>query len=238
MKNRNSRIFNAYHFSLAVILLIASFLSSCQQQETTLNADDFRFTSPSVYYLYVPQDYTPDNVWPLWVHIHGDGGSARGGCWNKFQKYAEGYDFILLCPALNASDNHLYYQYGVSLLNPIINQVRRSYSVKSQIYLSGFSGGGVFIQYYANDYPSSISGMALMSSGFYINKSNSILRSIPMLVTVGALDGNKPKEAQAYYNSLIEAGYSAKLEVLKGVGHVLTEGAVELALEQFQTLYP
>jgi phospholipase/carboxylesterase len=219
------------------LILSGIVLGACQER-VTLNADDYRHTSPSEYFLYVPQNYSADKTWPLWVHIHGDGGNARGGCWDKIQQYADENGFILLCPSLNASDNHLYYDYGVSLLNPIIYKVQHEYNVGSKIYLSGFSGGAYFIQIYAYEYPSSISGLTIMSAGVFFDKSNSLLRSVPMLITVGKLDSYKPDAAQMYYDMLVASGYNPKIEVLKGVGHVFTEGAVELSLEQFHEVYP
>ena len=58
-----------------------------------------RFTQPIEYYLYVPKAYEPSRPWPLFIGIHGSGGTGLD-CWNLWQPYAEREGFILLCPTM------------------------------------------------------------------------------------------------------------------------------------------
>jgi predicted peptidase len=220
----------------SILLIFALILRI--QLGSTIKPDAYRHSSPSEYYLYVPKDYTPDKTYPLWVQIHSIGANGEIGCWNHLQRHADEYGFILLCPTLDSSNGYLEFDYGVSLLNPIINQVKQKYNVTDKIFLSGYSGGAHFVQLYANQYPTSISGLVLMSSNGYLDKSNSILRSIPILITVGETDRPRVLPAQTYYDSLIASGYHAEFVILDVVGHTLSQGAIKLALDQFSTVYP
>ena len=99
METANRRI---KKFAILVIASMA-FAGACS---TALNLDDHRSTQPWTYYLYLPETYTPDRAWPLFIGVNGSSADGRS-CWNTWQRYADDKGFVLLCPELADSNGRL-----------------------------------------------------------------------------------------------------------------------------------
>lgn len=215
-----------------LLLTVAVLAAACQGTDPA----DHRYTDPSEYYLYVPEAYSPDVYWPLFIGIHGQGGSGLH-CWNDWQEYADSHGFILLCPSLADSQGGWTISDGENKLNKILNQIWPQYSIQSRYYLAGISAGAFFIQGYAYDYPGVVSGLSIISSANYYPHLNSTLRSIPMLITIGSNDSALVPLAQGYAATLNSNGFWYSYHMIEGVGHSMSQEAIDLTLDQFMMVH-
>lgn len=222
------------NLTLSILLLIVAVLAAgCQGTDPA----DHRYTTPSEYYLYVPEAYSPDVNWPLFIGIHGAGGSGLD-CWNTWQEYADSHRFILLCPSLAGERAAWLMDVGEDKVNRILNQVWTEYSIQGKYYLAGISAGAFFIQGYAYDFPNSVAGLSIISSGNYYPYLNSSLRTVPMLITIGSEDIGVSL-AQGYAATLSSNGFWYSYHVIEGLGHAMSQEAIDLTLEQFlMVFYP
>ena len=77
------------YLPLVLIVIVGILLSACGGSGASApDSGAYRHEMPSEYYLYLPEDYSPDRRWPVFVGVHGSGGSGRD-CWNDWQPYAE-----------------------------------------------------------------------------------------------------------------------------------------------------
>jgi len=194
------------------------------------NAAEYRHTSPVEYYLYVPKDYAGDRIWPLFVGIHGSGGSGLD-CWNMWQPYAEKEGFVLLCPSIPGDRGGYYLDVGERTVWSAVNAVKAEYRVSSYMFMAGFSAGAYFIQGFAAHYPTSISGLAILSSGYYVTG----FPRVPVLIAIGGADHPESLQANAELASYLkQKGYNVEYYVLPGVGHWATSKTKELTMGVFR----
>lgn len=194
------------------------------------NPAEYRHTSPVEYYLYVPKNYTDDRTWPLFVGIHGSGGSGLD-CWNMWQPYAEEEGFILLCPSIPGDSGGYYLDVGERTVWNAVREVQKEYKVSSRMFLAGFSAGAYFIQGFALHYPNYVSGLAILSSGYYTTG----FPNVPILIVIGGADHPESLQANselaAYLNN---KGYDLRYYILPDVGHWATSETKELTIELFR----
>ncbi len=195
------------------------------------NPAPYRHTQPVEYYLYVPKDYSNDEIWPLFVGLHGSGGSGLD-CWNMWQPYAEKEDFILLCPTSPGDGGGYQVDVGERVVWSAVNDVQRGYRVSSRMFLAGFSAGAYFIQFFASHYPDSVSGLAILSTGYYIKD---IQAHVPMLVVIGGIDSPDSIRANEEFVSYMKQnGFDIDYHVLPGVSHWPATKAKSLTIELFR----
>jgi predicted esterase len=211
--------------ALAVVFWIAS-------RSTPVDPSKYRHVGDVEYYLYLPHNYTPDREWPLFVGIHGSGGTGRD-CWNWWQPYADREGFILLCPSIADSSGGWYQEAGETRVFSTINEVRAQYRVAPQEFLAGFSAGAQFVQGFAFRYPQYVSGVAILSAGNYYPVA--FAAHIPMLVVIGGGDDPGAVTTAADFSSTLQRnGFDVQYVVLPGVGHTLTDHAQQLTIELFR----
>jgi len=193
----------------------------------------YRHDQPVEYYLYAPGNYSADHEWPLFVGIHGSGGSGLE-CWNLWQAYADKEGFILLCPSIADAGGGWYQSDGEAKTFSAINQVRANYRVSSREFVVGFSAGAQFVQGFAFKYPQYVSGVSVLSAGNYYTP-NLGARGIPFLVVIG--DQDDPLGVQGseiFASSLSRTGFEVQYVVLPGVGHTVTDKGKELTIALFR----
>ncbi len=217
-KRTRSRPFAWVMWLLAGLLAILCVSGGVYAVNTMpANAADHRFTSPYEYYLYVPRAYTSDHAWPVFIGVHGSGGSGLD-CWNWWQPYAEKEGFILICPSIADSGGGWYQDAGETKLFAVINQVGAQYRLESRYFLAGFSAGGQFVQGYAFHYPQSVKGVAVLSPGNYYLPTTSAW-GIPFLVVIGERDIARRLEATREFVSILEQNnFNVEYHLLPGVG--------------------
>ncbi len=214
---------------VAIFAMLIYFVSN----NRPLNPADYRHEVPVEYYLYVPTGYDKAQAWPLFVGIHGTGGSGRD-CWNLWQQYAEREGYILLCPTLSDSSGGWYQKDGEAKVIAAINQVVLNYHLKPRIFLTGFSAGAQFVQGFTFDNPQSVAGVAVLSSGNYYVPST-VASGIPFLVVIGDQDdAGAVSGSRQFANSVAKIGASVDYEVLPGVGHQVVDKTRELVIDFFE----
>ncbi len=188
---------------------------------------------PIEYYLYLPQQYTPDRAWPLFVGLHGYGGSAHD-CLNAWQSYADEAGFVLVCPSLNDPDGGWEQDVMKQTLHDVVTKVQSEAHVNPRAFVAGFSAGGHLAQRYTWAYPEDVAAVAVLSAVTY-DQPEAQAKAIPFLITLG--DGDHlggEEQVQQFTQNLQQAGFAAELHILPGVGHSITDDARQLTLEFFK----
>jgi len=195
-----------------------------------------RFTQPIEYYLYVPKAYAPTRAWPLFIGIHGSGGTGLD-CWNLWQPYAEREGFILLCPTLSDSSGGWFQNAGEANTWAVINQVVGQYKVKPRFFLAGFSAGAQFVQGFCFDYPGAVQAVAVLSAGNYYQPSGAS-GGIPFLVVIGGSDDPVAINGSVQFAQALAAnGSGVSYWLLPGVGHEVTSKTKQLTIDFFRAAY-
>lgn len=194
---------------------------------------EYRHTQPVEYYLYVPKSYTAEKEWPLFVGIHGAGGTGLD-CWNLWQQHAEKEGFILLCPSIPGDANGFRVDVGDNTVWSAIGEVKKEYRVKQRMFLSGFSAGAFYIQTFTYQYPQYVSGLSILSAGLYMEPS-AFIELVPMVVVIGDSDHpNSVAHSEMFVNELKSYGFDIQYEVLPGVGHTVTRQGITLTLDLYR----
>lgn len=219
--------------SASALLVFCAVIGVVAFNSIPKNTDEYRHDQPSEHYLYVPKNYSADREWPLFVGIHGFGGSGLD-CWNLWQSYADKEGFILACPSLADTGGGWYQSTGETKLFNVINRVRSEYRVSPREFLVGFSAGAQFVQGFAFNYPQYVSGVSILSAGNYY-PPNLNARGVPFLVVIGDRDDPiSVQQSQAFAATLSRNGFDVQYEVLPGVGHTVTSRGKELTIALFR----
>jgi hypothetical protein len=219
--------------SIGLLAVIAAFAVIAARNATPKDPAQYRHTQPVEYYLYVPDDYSTDQEWPLFVGIHGAGGTGRD-CWNLWQRYAEKEGFILLCPSIPGDASGFYQDVGENTVWSAVGEVQKEYRVKRRMFFSGFSAGAFFIQGFAYHYPDYVSGLSILSSGVYLNP-NMFAQLVPMLVVIGKADNPAGVQtSQRFVSGLQNYGFDVEFIVMPNVGHAVTEEGTYATMELFK----
>ena len=193
----------------------------------------YHHTQPVDYYLYVPKAYKADREWPLFVGIHGAGGSGLD-CWNMWQAYADKEGFILLCPSIPGDPSGFYQDVGERTVWSAIGAVQKDYHVKRRMFFNGFSAGAYFIQGFTYHYPSYVNGLSILSAGVYLNP-NMFPELVPVLVVIGSSDNQTAvATSQMFVRDLQKYGFEVQYEILPGVGHQVTTRGLNLTINLFR----
>ena len=217
-----------------LLLALSLLLISCSLGQGPIDPSDYRFEEPVPFYLYLPDGYSQNERWPLFVGVHGSSTDGRA-CWNTWQPYADDEGFVLLCPELADPDGILHQLHGADRLNLILNRIYQEYSLQSAIFITGFSAGGQFVHGYAFQYPQYVAAASVMAPGDYYLPPPSA-RSIPFAISIGAWEN--PAIVQALAAALQQNGNSVQLHIIPGVGHSVSTEAIRLTLDLFEAELP
>jgi predicted esterase len=151
-----------------------------------------------------------------------------------WQAYADEEGFVLVCPTLSDEQGGWFQNQGENALVHILNGIYSEYSIENKIFLAGFSAGAQFVQGFAFDIPSYVSGVSSISSGNYYPPTRQS-RNIPFLVIIGDRDDTVRIEgAEAFASALESNGYSVEYHLLPGVGHGVSQEAKDLTIDFFR----
>jgi poly(3-hydroxybutyrate) depolymerase len=219
--------------SIGVLGVVAILAWSFVKASTPKDPQQYRHVQPVEYYLYVPDDYSAEAEWSLFVGIHGAGGSGLD-CWNMWQTLAEKEGFILLCPSIPGGANGFYQDVGENTVWAAVNDMKQEYHVRPRMFFAGFSAGAFFIQGFTYHYPRAVSGLAILSSGLYLDP-RVFPEVIPMTVVIGSADDpTAVQTSKQFSDDLNQYGFSVDYELLNGVGHTFTAAAQKSAIETFR----
>ena len=228
------------HYARFLVLLVVSLLANACSAVPIQEAPDpadYLYETPSIYYLYTPENYTPDQKWPVFVGIHPEGGTGLD-CWNTWQSYADRDGFVLVCPSLAEADGNWHRQSGLIALADILNQVARDVSIQEKFFFAGYSAGGQFVQAIMIEYSQIMSGAAILAAPYYYPPDTQA-RDIPVLVIIGQSEPSVAvQSAQLYVDQLRQDGYNVVAEFPTGLDHRLTRAMVEKTLELFRQVHP
>lgn len=221
--------------SIGLFIVVAIIAILIIRNSKPINPAEYRHTQPVEYYLYVPKAYAADQEWPLFVGIHGAGGSGMD-CWNLWQSYADKEGFILLCPSVPGNSSGFYLDVGETTVWSAIGELKKEYRVKPRMFFTGFSAGAFFIQGFTYHYPSYVSGLSILSSGVYLNP-NLFAEVIPMVVVIGDQDNaSAVQTSQIFVRDLRQFGFDVQYELMPGVGHAVTKKGIDLTIDLFRKI--
>jgi poly(3-hydroxybutyrate) depolymerase len=221
-------------FFLSLILLQA--LSGCSSWSRAVDPAIYKHTAPSEYYLYVPEDYSTAKYWPVFVFIHGAGGSGID-CWNLFQQFAEKEEYILLCPSLSDAGGGWRQADANAKLISLIWQVQSAYTVIPQVFLAGFSAGGQFVQGFTFSYPEYVAGVSVIAPG-NIYTPTLAAAGRPFYVMVGDQDDPTIIDGARELTGLLQQyGYPSEFFLIPGTGHTVNIKEIELTLSLYRTIF-
>ena len=219
--------------SIGFLTVAAIFAWVLVKNSAPEDPQQYKHVQPVEYYLYVPKTYSADQEWPLFVSIHGAGGSGLD-CWNLWQSYADKEGFILLCPSIPGDSSGFYQDVGENTVWSAIGEVKKGYRVRSRMFFAGFSAGAYFIQGFTYHYPQSVNGLSILSAGLYLNP-NMFAELIPMLVVIGDSDNSTAVQtSQMFVRDLRQFGFDVEYELMPGVGHAITKDGVNLTIDLFR----
>ena len=126
-----------------------------------------------------------------------------------------------------------YYQdVGESTVWSAVKEVQREYRVSTRMFFAGFSAGAYFIQGFAYHYPNAVSGLAILSTGYYVQ---GIQSHVPMLLVIGGADHPDSIRAnEEFFSYMKQNGFDIQYKTLPGVGHWATNDTKELTIELFR----
>ena len=219
--------------SIGLLTGVAIFAWVLVRNSVPSDPQQYRHVQPVEYYLYVPKAYSADQEWPLFVGIHGAGGSGLD-CWNLWQSYADKEGFILLCPSIPGDSSGFYQDVGENTVWSAIGEVKKEYRVRTRMFFTGFSAGAYFIQGFTYHYPQYVKGLSILSAGLYLNP-NLFAELIPILVVIGDSDNaTAVQTSQMFVRDLSQFGFDVHYELMPGVGHTVTKDGVNLTIDLFR----
>jgi poly(3-hydroxybutyrate) depolymerase len=220
-----------------IAVWLAAGLSGCAvPQPQNTRTDPRLMVEPitgRVYYLFVPDTYTPDKPAPVIVSCHGtdpfDVAAYHVGEWKKL---AENHGCILVCPKMVSTDGIL----GAGAVNPllrdeclimaVIGQLHYLYNIdRRNILITGFSGGGFPVYFVGLRHPDVFSAIAARNCNFNRRSVDGWYppeaRNTPIKVYYGQNDpGAIRAQSEAAIAYLHESGFTTvETEVIPGAGH-------------------
>ncbi|MBR3967175.1 MAG: prolyl oligopeptidase family serine peptidase [Clostridia bacterium] len=178
------------------------------------------------YYVFLPEDYSPEKKYPMVVFLHGAGERGNGKDeLQKIQKHAlpkyaaagKKFPFILLCPQC---PGRIVWNNIVFELKALIDKVAQEYNADmSRIAITGISMGGfgtwemglTFSNYFCAIAPVCGGGLSWRCSN---------LKNTPVWALHGDADGTvPPKNSIEMVEAVNKNGGNAKLTLFHDVGH-------------------
>jgi predicted esterase len=219
--------------SIGLLTAAAILAWTLVKSAAPIDPQQYKHSQPVEYYSYVPKAYSPDQEWPLFVGIHGAGGSGLD-CWHLWQSYADKESFILLCPSIPGTPEGFYQDVGERTVWSAIGEVKKEYRVRQRMFFSGFSAGAYFIQGFDYHYPQYVSGLSILSAGLYLDP-HIFAELIPVLVVIGDRDhASAVQTSQMFVRDLRQIGFDVQYELMPGVGHAVTKDGVNLTIDLFR----
>ncbi len=179
------------------------------------------------YSLYVPDEYTSDDAWPLMLAMHPLNPSrwnARSWC-DTLVDFAAANGLLLICPDGGPGGNLTDELTDTLLASMLLDSMSVWYRIdERRIYVGGFSMGGAATYLYGLSESHRFGG--LMPIGAAISGTSSFdhlfsnASGLPVAIIHGALDAPAIRFTPVV-EGLREAGAVVRSELLQGVGHTI-----------------
>ena len=177
------------------------------------------------YSLYVPENYSPQQNWPLIVCLHGGYGQGNEYIWTWLRP-AKSNGYLLLSPkSIGPTWSVLQPPLDIRSIQAMITEVCETYNVdRKRVYLSGLSDGGTFSYIFGLASAELFAGIAPIAGDFH-PMMDPLLRQkkgidTPLLVIHGEHDKIFPIETARQACQLFERlGYKVTYCELPDWGH-------------------
>ena len=197
------------------------------------------------YSLYVPENYTPQQNWPLIICLHGAYGRGDDYIWS-WLRAAKSKGYLLLSPkSVDVTWSVLRPLLDVSSIIAMFKEVSATYAVdESRVYLSGLSDGGTFTYLFGLDCAEMFTGIAPIAGDFHPMMDGMLHqkqgKDLPIYIVHGVHDLIfKVESIRQGHELLTHIGYNATYEELPNWGHAYTSSINEqLVLPWFESLAP
>jgi len=197
----------------------------------------------SDYSLYIPENYTSANQWPLIICMHGGYGEGYEYIWTWLRP-ARAKGYILLSPkSIGNTWSMTMGSPDTRSIMRMLDEVRGAYSVDaSRIYLTGLSDGGIMTYILGLERHEIFAGIAPVAGALHM-AADAMLRSgtgreLPIFVVHGVHDFIFPVQFTRQTNDLLkQLGYNLSYEELPEWGHALPYSINErLVMPWFESL--
>ncbi|MFH1856110.1 MAG: hypothetical protein ABH836_02630 [Candidatus Omnitrophota bacterium] len=189
-----------------------------------------------IYYIYLPEKYSPAREWPLFIGVHAYTCSGQDTI-PIWQEYADNENFILVCPTFSNGYQRLEDAADNRMID-IIEEVEKDFSIdKKKILIAGFSGGAQFTHRFVLKHPEYINSASIMAAGSYDYPQRSRkAEHIKFLVGVGNKDIPRIELSKTFAKQLEDNGYQVKFEIFQGVAHEVSPAQKEMTIDLFRNM--
>lgn len=199
-------------------------------------------------YVYLPDPIDPTKTYQLVVGVHGAGGKGNGAAGMK--DWAKRGDVIVIGPSFETKGERPY-QNGDGIhaekLIALFETLKKSYKLRDQMFLHGFSGGSQFTHRFTMLHHKLVCGVSSHSGGSWATDNfgeiDTKAKDIPFAISCGEKDTAK-SFPEAPYNRLEWYGrFQKEIDQKKfcyigatwpDVGHQMSAGAWDHAKQCFQ----
>ena len=195
------------------------------------------------YSLYVPENYSPQQTWPLIVCLHGGYGRGDEYIWTWLRP-AKSKGYLLLSPkSIGPTWSVLNPPLDVRSIRAMLDDVCATYAVdRKRVYLSGLSDGGMFAYLLGLSCADWFAGVAPVA-GEMNPMTDPLLRQkqgkdVPLFIVHGAKDFIfDVRSVRATCELLEKIGYNVTYTELPEWGHAYTYSINEqLVMPWFESL--
>lgn len=199
-------------------------------------------------HVYTPDPADPAKTYQLVVGVHGAGGKGNGAAGMK--DWANRGDVIVIGPSFDTKGNHPY-QNGDGIhaekLIDLFATLKKTYKLRDQMFLHGFSGGSQFTHRFTMLNPKVVCGVSSHSGGTWATDNygqfSTNAKDIPFAISCGEKDTAKsfpeaPFNRLEWYHRFEKEMDQKKFCYIGGTwpdaGHGMSAGAWDLAKQCFQ----
>jgi predicted esterase len=199
-------------------------------------------------HVYLPEVIDPATTYQLVVGVHGAGGKGNGAAGMK--GWANRGDVIVIGPSFETKGERPY-QNGDGIhaekLIALFEELKKTYKLREQMFLHGFSGGSQFVHRFVMLHPKLVCGVSAHSGGTWATDNygtiNPAAKKIPFAISCGEKDdktafGGAPYTRIEWFrrfrDEIDQKNFCHIAASWPDVGHSMSAGAWDLAKQCFQ----
>jgi len=180
------------------------------------------------YSLYVPENYTPQKIWPLIVCLHGGYGRGDDYIWTWLRP-AKSKGYLLLSPkSASPTWSVLNPPLDIRSIQAMLAEVCATYAIdRRRVYLTGLSDGGTFTYLLGLSCADLFAGAAVIAGDLHpmvdplLRKKEG--KALPLLIVHGVLDFIFDIASIRQAHTLLQKlGYAVTYQELPDWGHAYT----------------
>lgn len=190
---------------------------------------EFRVIDGESTYIAYDENAKEDTKFPVVIYSHGSTYTVSEDENNILTKDLDYYaDLFVKNGYIFAASNQHGDNWGSNIAiedtKKLVEFLNSNYNTNDEVYLLGFSMGGLVTMNYAEKYPENVKKIALLAPTSYANTWNSTrvgnIKEIPIKIWHGDRDVNVPYSMSiSFINRLKSLGKEVELITVEGVGH-------------------